>query len=205
MKLTRTDAVFSKTTMVLYFCRNKSSRIGTKLREDLLYNKREFLEPRTTGGGHLGGHNPPGRAPLQARPGGLSPPGGPADPETDAIKSQMSRKNEGERITAFREMEPPPSPVLQREARSGVSMGLQRGRSLIFIITNTSPLPIPCSSPPGVSNSFVGQLVGEELDEIHHVIELVLSGLDPQYPLCSEIDVAMTLLCLMLVTRPRVP
>ena len=29
---------------------------------------------------------------AQARPGGLSPPGGPADPETDAIKSYFSRK-----------------------------------------------------------------------------------------------------------------
>ena len=59
--------------------------------------------------------------------------------------------------------------------------------------------------PTGVSNFFVGSLVGEELDEIHHVIELVLLGFDPLYQLCSKIDVAMTLLCLMLVTRPRVP
>ena len=51
-----------------------------------------------------------------------------------------------------------------------------------------------------MSNSFVGSLIGEELDENHHVIELVLLGLDPYYPLCSEIDVAMTLPCLMLVT-----
>ena len=51
-----------------------------------------------------------------------------------------------------------------------------------------------------MSNSFVGSLAGEELDEIHHVIELVLLGLDPYYPLCSEIDVAMTLPCLLLVT-----
>ena len=51
-----------------------------------------------------------------------------------------------------------------------------------------------------MSNSFVGSRVGEELDRIHHVIELVLLGLDPYYPLCSEIDVAMTLPCLMLVT-----
>ena len=29
-------------------------------------------------------------------------------------------------------------------------------------------------SPSGVSNSFIGSLVGEELDESHHVIELVL-------------------------------
>ena len=51
-----------------------------------------------------------------------------------------------------------------------------------------------------MSNSFVGSLVSEELDEIHHVIELVLLGPDPYYPLSSEIDVAMTLPCLMLVT-----
>ena len=51
-----------------------------------------------------------------------------------------------------------------------------------------------------MSNSFVGSLVGEELDEIHHVIELVLLGPDPYYTLCSKIDVAMTLPCLMLVT-----
>ena len=91
MKLTQTDAVFSRTTMVLFLCGNKSSRIGTKLCDNFLFNKREFVDPRPTGGGHLGGHNPPGR-PLQARPGGLSPPGGPTDPETDAIKSHISRK-----------------------------------------------------------------------------------------------------------------
>ena len=31
----------------------------------------------------------------------------------------------------------------------------------------------------GVSNSFVGLLDGDGLDEIYHVIELVLLGLDP--------------------------
>ena len=56
-----------------------------------------------------------------------------------------------------------------------------------------------------MSNFFVGLLDGDGLDEIYHVIELVLLGLDSYYPLCSEIDVAMTLLCLMLVTRARVP
>ena len=54
-----------------------------------------------------------------------------------------------------------------------------------------------------MSNSIVGLLDGDGLDEIYHVIELVLLGFDPYYPLCSEIDVAMTLSCLMLVTlRP---
>ena len=56
-----------------------------------------------------------------------------------------------------------------------------------------------------MSNSIVGLLDGDGLDEIYHVIELVLLGFDPQYPLCSENDVVMTLLCLMLVTRARVP
>ena len=56
-----------------------------------------------------------------------------------------------------------------------------------------------------MSNSIVDLLDGDGLDEIYHVIELVLLGFDPLYPLCSEIDVAMTLLCLMLVTRARVP
>ena len=60
-------------------------------------------------------------------------------------------------------------------------------------------------SPLCVSNSIIGLLDGDGLDEIYHIIELVLLGFDPWYPLCSEIDVAMTLLCLMLVTRARVP
>ncbi len=54
-----------------------------------------------------------------------------------------------------------------------------------------------------MSNYIVGLLDGDGLDKIYHVIELVLLGFDP--PLCSEIDDAMTLLYLMLVTRARVP
>ena len=56
-----------------------------------------------------------------------------------------------------------------------------------------------------MSNSIVGLLDGDGLDEIYHVIELVLLGFDPQYPLCFEIDFAMTLLSLMLVIGARVP
>ena len=50
-----------------------------------------------------------------------------------------------------------------------------------------------------MSNSILGLLDGDGLDEIY-LIKLVLLGFDPYYPLCSKIDVAMTLLCLMLVT-----
>ena len=74
MKLTRTGAVFSRTTMVLFLCRNKSSRIGTELFGEFLYNKRKILEPRTTGGGSLGEHNPPGCPPPSAPRGWARPP-----------------------------------------------------------------------------------------------------------------------------------
>ena len=143
MKLTRTDVVFSRTTMVLFLYRNKSSRIGRKFCEDFLYNKRELLVPRAIGGGHLGGHNSSGRQPSQVRPGGLSPPSGPADSNSDTIKSHIWRKNRGERIIAFHEAEPLPPPVLHRETRSGVRLGLWRGESSFFVITNRSPSPIP--------------------------------------------------------------
>ena len=58
-------------------------------------------------------------------------------------------------------MEPLPSPVLPREGRSGVRLGLRREGSSFFVITNPSPSPIPWCSPPVVSNSFVGSSVGE--------------------------------------------
>ena len=84
-----------------------------------------------------------GAPPLLARPGGLYPPGGPADDPHDTIKSHISKKNQGERIITFHETERPPSPVLPREGRSGVRLGLRRGGSSFFVITNPSPSPIP--------------------------------------------------------------
>ena len=71
----------------------------------------------------------------------------------------FQKKNHGERIIMIHEMEPPSPPVLHREARSGVRLGLRRGGSSFFIITNPSPSPISWCSPPGVSNSVVGLLV----------------------------------------------
>ena len=56
---------------------------------------------------------------------------------------------------------------------SEVPNGLQIGESSVFVITNPPSSPIPWCSPLGVSNSFVGSLVGEDLDEIHHVINRV--------------------------------
>ena len=79
----------------------------------------------------------------------------------------------------FHEMEPLPPLVLHQEARSGVHLGLRRGEFVVIIITNSSLPPISGCSPPGVSNSIVGLLDGDGLDEIYHVIELGLIGLDP--------------------------
>ena len=66
MKLTRTDAIFSRTTMVLFLCRNKSSRNGTKLSR-VFYTIKENLwiqEPPKVGTWvgttHQGAPPPPG-------------------------------------------------------------------------------------------------------------------------------------------------
>ena len=79
----------------------------------------------------------------------------------------------------FYDTEPPPSPNLSREGWSGVRSGLRRGEFVAIVIINHPPLPIPGCSPPCVSNSIVGLLNGDGLDEIYHVIELDLLGFDP--------------------------
>ena len=76
---------------------------------------KNFWSQEPPEGGTWVGTTHQGVRPLQPRPGVLSPPGGSADPETDAIKSYFSRKNEGERIIVIHEMEPPSPPVLHRE------------------------------------------------------------------------------------------
>ena len=58
-------------------------------------NKDNFWSQDPPEGGTWVGTTHQGEPPLQARPGGLSPPGGPADPETNAIKSYFSRKKPG--------------------------------------------------------------------------------------------------------------
>ena len=53
------------------------------------------------------------------------------------------KKYKREGFIAFYDTEPLPPPVLHREARSGVRLGLQRGESSFYVITNQSPSPIP--------------------------------------------------------------
>ena len=101
MKLTRTDAVFSRTTMVLFLCRNKSSRNGTKLCEDFYINKEKYWSQEPPEGAPGWAQPTRARHPLQARPGGLSPPGGPVDDPPDTIKSYFSRKIREKDLSRF--------------------------------------------------------------------------------------------------------
>ena len=123
---------------------------------------------------HEGGAPPLGRAPLPR-----GPPGCPPTPTPTLYICFRREKNRREEIIAFYDTEPPPSPNLSREGCSGVRSGLRRGGFVAVVIINHPPSPISWCSPPCVSNSIVGLLDGDRLDEFYHVIELVLLGFDP--------------------------
>lgn len=150
-----------------------------------------------------GGHTLSTR--VGARPLSCGPPEAPSTSTPTPYISSRGEKNQRESFIAFYDTEPPPSPNLSREGWSRVRSGLWRGGFIAVVIINHPPSPISWCSVSCVSNSIVGLLDDDGLDEIYHVIKLVSLGFDPQYPLCHEIDVVMTLLCLMLVTRARVP
>ena len=74
MELTQTDIVFSKIAMVLFMCRNKSSRNDLKLHGTSFWKILKILEEKSTSGGphpvHEGGGRacPPGRVPCLVGP-----------------------------------------------------------------------------------------------------------------------------------------
>ena len=114
MELTRTDAVFSRIAMVLFMCRNKSSRNDLKLHGTYFWKILKILEEESTSGGpppvHEGGAAP---APL----GAPLPRGPPNAPPTSTLTPYIhfqGEKNQGEGFIAFYDMEPPPSPKLSR-------------------------------------------------------------------------------------------
>ena len=67
LELTRIDVVFSRTTVVLFLCRNKSSRNALKINGDFFWKIKKILAKDEDQGAHtlltrVGG------APLRARP-----------------------------------------------------------------------------------------------------------------------------------------
>ena len=102
-----------------------------------------------------------------------------SDLNSNSIYLVSERKNQREEFIAFYDTELPSSPVLPREGRSRVHSGLRRGEFVAIVIINHPSSPISWCSPPCVSNSIVGLLDRDGLDEIYHVIELVLLGFDP--------------------------
>ena len=110
IELTRTDAVFSRIAMVLFLCRNKSSRNDLKLHGEYFWNKEKILakesRPRGPHPVHEGG----------GAPHVSWPPWSSTDLNSNSIYSRSGRKNQGERFIAFYDTELPPSPNLSREA-----------------------------------------------------------------------------------------
>ena len=78
LELTWTDAVFSRTTVVLFLCRNKSSRNAMKINGDFFWKIWKILEKKSTGGESRGPHEGRGRThPPRARPPASWTPWGP--------------------------------------------------------------------------------------------------------------------------------
>ena len=121
-----------------------------------------------------------GRAhPLLVRPLSRGPPAAPLTSTPTLYIDVRGEKKQREGFIMFYDTEPSPSPKLSREGWSGVRSGLRRGESIAIVIINHPPSPISWCSPSCVSNSIVGLLDNDGLDEIYHVIELVLLGFDP--------------------------
>ena len=141
MELTRTDAVFSRLSMVLFICRNKSSRNNLKL------HGTSFWKIFTGRKIHIRGPTPCPRGwgvrlPPWARPLPRGPPDAPPTSTPTPYIHFRGEKNQREGFIAFYDTEPPPSPKTSREGWSGVRSGLQRGESVAIIIINRPSSPI---------------------------------------------------------------
>ena len=144
MELTWTDAVFSKISMVLFLCRNKSSRNVPKIYGEFFWNKRKISAQRSTGGGVPVGHKPTGRGhPPRPHREGLLGPRGTTTPKLSSISFISPGKNQREGFIAFCDTEAPPHPVLHLEGISGVRFGLRRWEIVTVVIINLSPSTIP--------------------------------------------------------------
>ena len=179
-ELTRTDAVFSRIVMMLFYGQ-KTNILGMTWNstEHLRKNNKKSSPKMKTRGATPCPRGWGARPSPWERPLPHGPPGCPPTPTPTLYICFQRDKNQREEIIAFYDMEPPPSPKTSRESWSGVRSGLRREGFVAVVIINHPPSPISWCSPPCVSNSIIGLLDGDGLDEIYHVIKLVLLGFDP--------------------------
>ena len=144
MELTRTGAVFSRIAMVLFLCRNKSSRNVLKIYENFFGTKEKYLRKDPPEGAcewatsPQAAATPLGRA-VRACGAHVAPP----PPNSALYLPSRPEKNQREGFIAFCDTEAPPYPVLHLEGRSGVHFGLRRGEIVTIVIINLSPSTIP--------------------------------------------------------------
>ena len=159
--------------------KQKFSECPENPRRHFLENIKNTGERIKTRGPHPVHEGGGARPPPWARPLSRGPPEAPRTLTPTPYIPSRREKNQGESFIAFYDTEPPPSPNLSREGWSGVRSGLRRGESVAVVIINHPPSPISWCSPPCVSNSIIGLLDGDGLDEIYHVNKLVFLGFDP--------------------------
>ena len=138
MELTRTNTVFSRLSMVLFMCRNKSYRNDLKLHGTYFWQILKILAKESRPGGpppvHEGGGAP---APCLMGPLTLH------RPQLQLHIFVFGEKNQREGFIAFYDTEVPPPPVPHLEGRSGVRSGLRRGEIVAIVIINLPPSTIP--------------------------------------------------------------
>ena len=115
MELTQTDAVFSKIAMVLFMCRNKSSRNDLKLHGTYFWKILKILEEEYTSGGPPPAHEGGGTPAPWARPLPRGPPVAPPTSTPTPYIRVRGEKNQREGFIVFYDTEPPPSRNIPRE------------------------------------------------------------------------------------------
>ena len=102
MELTRTNVDFSTVAMVLFLCRNKSSRNVLKIYGDFFWKKRKIPAQRSTVAGVQVGHKPTSRRhPPRPRRVGLWGPRGTTAPNLSYISSVSPGKKSREKLSSI--------------------------------------------------------------------------------------------------------